>query len=110
MTTRTKQLAWRRLPNGDTTVYTCPSGHRTIIKDVRIYNNGATTKHTNCYVANSAKTVYGHVVPYQNIAAAGMATPTQTWAVMEAGQELVVYWEGTSNDADCIISGAELSV
>lgn len=110
MTTRTKQLAWQRLGTGDIVVYTCPTGHRTIVKDVRLYNNDSAAKHFNCYVKNTAGTVYGHVVPYQTVAVAGMATPQQVWAVMEAGQQLVVYWEGAANAGDCLISGAELSV
>jgi hypothetical protein len=110
MTTRTKQLAWQRLPNGTTTVYTCPSGHRTIVKDVRLYNNDSAGKQMQCFVSNGAGTVYGHIVPLQTVGVVALAAPTAVWAVMEAGQELRVYTAAAANASDCLISGAELSV
>lgn len=109
MTTRSKQLAWRRLPNGLTILYTCPSGKRTIVKDVRLYNNDSVTRAMNVFVQNGAGTVYGHITGNLNVVV-GTAAGGQYWCVMEAGQELVVFTTGAANATDVLISGAELSV
>lgn len=109
MTTRTKQLAWGRLANGDTILYTCPSGHRTIIKDVRLYNNGGASCSMNVYISNGAITVYAHVTGNLSVPV-GAPAGGAYWVVMEAGQILRVFTTAAALASDIVVSGAELSV
>lgn len=93
---------------GSHTLYTVPTGYRTIVKNLTVYNHGAATNRVVVEVDVSAVITILAVIL---CGAAGSATETQqfnTWIVLDAGSALKVAPQSAA--ADVVVSGAELQL
>lgn len=103
MTTRSARLARGESTTGAlVSVYTCPAGKTTIVKDIRIYAG----------VANSRAVVLvrggGHAPSIVDQALTAVSVVSKDcWVILEPGDEIVVYSQ--SGTFVFWISGAELA-
>ena len=111
MTVRTKQLAcgesaW--LGNTYLTVYTCPVGYRTIVKDLRLFRRlGDVAGEFIVSILKSSGT-RADVDRYQILNNLQRAT-NPVWVVLEEGDELQLY-ATTNVTYRYVISGTELDL
>lgn len=107
MAVRSKQLAIGSYSSGSyATLYTVPTGYRTIIKSLWLRNTGAgsNTVHLNPHSAGGAS-------PYFNVVlatapGAGDSQFVSLWVVLEEGDTFKM--EPVTYSVDAILSGAEL--
>lgn len=88
------------------TVYTVPTGKRTILKSMWLRNtfNGA-----NIAKVNLSTVAHGNVYFYTNLATSGAAGDTALiplWVVLNVGD--IIKIEPTQSNVEAIFSGAEL--
>lgn len=109
MTVHSTQLGYGvALSTGVHSIYTVPSGKRTIVKGILLQNLGAGT---NRVVLNLVRAGGGTVQWGVTLGANASATESmnyQTWFVMNEGDELQV--DPISYTLDVLVSGAELTV
>lgn len=109
MTVHSTQLGYNNaLGTVLTTLYTAPSGKRTIVKGIQIYNGAAAANQVTVEVTNAG----GLVVTFNiHLGATGSATDTQLidlWMVMNAGDSLKMV--AGSAGVRVLVSGAELNL
>lgn len=109
MSVATKQLGWNNaVGTTQVTLYTCPSGHRTIVKSL-VVRNGAVGSNILAVAILSGGVVAGAMRLY--LAAGGTNGDTellQPWMVMEAGDALIA--QATAASVVVFASGAELTL
>lgn len=92
----------------DTTLYTCPSGSRTIVKGVQWQNLGATAAQARLKVFNGATQVMQYSTQLGALHAADDSDTREIWLVMNAGETLKVAM--SAGTAMVAVSGAELTL
>lgn len=108
MPVRTKQLYLGQPTNGAYTIlYTCPSGARTIIRSVVIFEQSSPGHEFYLYMRHLSG---GGLRSLRRVTSTANQTQYlyDVWSVMEAGDQLVIYTN--SADLSVVASGAELSL
>lgn len=108
MAVHSTQLGAHATVGADTTLYTVPAGKRTIWKHALIRNAG--TAQTCAFVLHLGGGVTVNFwFPLAATPAAGSTIQIAPWVVLNAGDS-IHFASGSSQTADVIISGAELTV
>lgn len=105
MTVHSNRLARGTVSPANTavTIYTCPAGQHTIVKDVRVWNSsGAGVSFV--WAANSGAVL---VLAMSETIAAGAVRALQPWLVLEQGDELQMSCT-VNNVLRYWVSGSEL--
>jgi hypothetical protein len=94
---------------GNHTLYTCPSGKRTIVKTIWMRNctAGAITGDWAVVISGGATITFFQ--PMAATPAAGSTVKIEPWVVLRAGDALTVAGVAGSG-VDCYASGAELTL
>jgi hypothetical protein len=104
----TSLIAASGLAAGATTLYTVPTGKRTIVKSVRMINGGAAAARV-VLSRNGTGGVLGYWIAHLAAAnAAGEDIELATWVVMNAGETLKLIAGGTTTAL--MVSGSELTL
>lgn len=107
MTVHSNQLGFgHALGVGTTTLYTCPSLKRTIVKSIVVENTNAATQRLIFQVKNGATTKVQWCEHPAAGSAAGETVFRDLWVVLVAGDVLQVIVAAAS--VDVIVSGSEL--
>lgn len=94
--------------NSGVTLYTVPSGYRTILKGLWIRNDTAAANVAEVALVTGAGTI-AFLIPLPASPTAGSTTFLSLWVVLNAGDELK-FLSAPSTTADVIASGAQLSL
>lgn len=92
----------------DVTLYTVPSGKRTIVKGVQMQNLGATACRGTLKVYNGATQIMQYATPLAAVGSDGNSDTRQIWLVMNAGEALKC--NCTAGTIVVCASGAELTL
>ena len=87
-------------------IYTVPSGHRTIVKDVRLQSTAAAARTWQLMAFTGANAVL--VTAQVALGAAGTAQLPDQWIVLDEGDQLLSVNSG--NNLSLWISGSELLI
>ena len=93
---------------GTTTLYTCPTGKRTIVKSIISENTNAATQRLIYQIKNGATTKVQWAEHPASASAAGETVYRDLWVVMVPGDVLSVIIAAAS--LDVIVSGTELDI
>lgn len=109
MAARSKQLAAATIGDGSVhNLYTVPSGFRTIVKGITVYNATATACGVTLEVKSGATLLALFNVWTKGAGVDGDTTILEPWIVLEAGQTLAVGF--CSSGGYITVSGAELEL
>lgn len=116
MTVRTAQLGSGNPAGGSgwNVIYTCPAGRTTILKDVRVLNNGPTVStfavEVRRPVGSGLPGPVGVTVLTGSLAANGLAAVTEGFIVLEPGDQIrMIVVEPANTTTNVWTSGAILS-
>jgi hypothetical protein len=108
MAVGTKKLAtYRSLATRDLAIiYTCPAGHRAIVKRVTIFNGNAASSNCAVWLQQSTPPVqsYLHNAPIASVT----AVDHERWDVLHENDELVISVDQA--DVQFWVSGTELAL
>lgn len=108
-TVASKQLGFNAaVPTTGSTLYTVPTGKRTIVKSIVLHNNGGAAARANIAVLSGASTLFNYFVDLAASGAAGDSKTDAPWLVMEAGESLKLF--ASVGTIQAYASGAELTL
>lgn len=90
------------------TFYTCPTGKRTIVKNIVAQNTNAAANRLQVLLKSGASTLVTFNIYGAALNASGDTTNTLPWIVMNAGD--VLQLAAAANGFQVVVSGTELAL